>query len=393
MGNNKNKYANNLKKGRASFNLVGEVRLGEYTYKMDELSEKGWQYNSLNLGVDCGNGNVVYADMFGGHWANKNTDLYVNSKEDFTNSYTIDWEDRFNEKILETINDINFIKVGIEKDLNEKTFQRKFLSEYDAIAYLKEHLEEDMVVNVWGNLKYSIYNDEIQVSKEIKNIYLSKAKPEHYKAKFVQSILIQDGCVGKFDKELGSYPVNAHVLDYTKMYNGKEVKTTIPFFRQFEIEKNNEKPKVTKALLTKFFKVEGNVTQIVVEGNIIEGQQTKSISEDDIPQDILDLIEIGIYEKDEILNKMAVRGDRVKRYIITKPYVKMEGEDEKNKIPVVFVEKNKYKPEDLLLDFMYDEEEEEDSDDNASEGKKEDLIEDLEEDLEEDDDDSWLDEL
>lgn len=380
----KNKYANNLKKGRASFNLVGEVRIGEYTYKMDEVSKSGWQYNLLNLGVDCGNGNVVYANMIGGFSTVRDNEIFVNSKEDFTDRYAIDFADRFNDKILETVNSLNFIKVGIEKDAGGKTFQKQFLSEYDAIAYIKEHLEEGMVINVRGDLRYSIYNENIQINKDIKSIFLSKAKPEQYRAKFIQTILIQEGCVGKFDNEKGSYPIDAYVLDYTKMYNDKEVRTTIPFYRQFEIEKNNENPKVTKALLTKFFKVDEGVTEIIVEGNIVEGQQTKNISEDDIPQDILDLIEIGIYEKEEILNKMAVNGDRVRRYIITKPYVKMEGETEEEKRPVLFIDKKKYKPEDLILKFMYEDEED---------SNEEDPEDGLEDELSDDDDNSWLNEL
>jgi hypothetical protein len=357
------KKQSKLKKGRAFFNLVGEVRLSDFTYNMDITSDSGWQYHRLNLGVDCGNGNVVYADMMGGFWGNgKPTELHVNSKEDFTNRYTIDWEDRFLEPILETIHSLNFIRVGIEKDTHGKTFTKQFLSEYDAIEYIQEHLEDGMVVNVRGDLVYSMYNDNIQVNKEITSIFLSKAEPENYRATFVQSILIGENCVGKYDKELNSFPIDAHVLDYTKMYNGKEVRTTVPFFRQFELENNLEKPNITKALITKFFKVDKDITEIIVEGKIIEGQQTKNISEDDIPDDIKELIELGIYNKDEILNKMAVSGDRVRRFIITKPYVQMKGDSEDDRRPQLFIEPNKYKEEDLILDFMFDGDKEEESD-------------------------------
>src|SRR5699024_3765484 len=142
------------------------------------------------------------------------------------------------------------------------------------------------------------------------------------------SILIGEDCVGKFDEELQSFPIDARVIDYTKMYNGKEVKTMIPFFRQFELEKNYENPKVTKAMLSKFFKVEKGITELAVEGKIVEGQQTAKITEDDIPEDIKELIEIGVLSKEEIINKMVASGDRVRRYIITKPYVQMVGETE-----------------------------------------------------------------
>ncbi len=370
-----------LKKGKATFNLVGKAKIGDFTFKIDEVSDSGWQYNSMNLGVDCGNGNVVYADMMGGFSTTRDNVLYVNSKEDFTNRYTIDWEDRFLDSIIDTVHNNNFIKVGIEKDASGKTFTKRFLSPYDAIDYVKENLEDGTVVNVKGDVKYSIYNDTVQVKKEIKSIFLSKAEPENYRATFIQSILIGKDCVDKLDKELNSYPISAWVIDYTKLYNGKEVKTNIPFFRQFELEKNELKPEVTKALLTKFFKVDKGITEIVVEGNIVEGQQTVAVSKDDIPNDIRELIELGIYEEEEILNKMAVAGDRVRRFIITKPYVQMKGETEEDKRPQLFIEKEKYTEEDLILDFMYED----------NDNKKENT--DVESDDSADDDDAWIKEL
>lgn len=377
------KKQSKLKKGRSSFNLVGKVRLSDFTFKTDVTSDSGWQYNALNLGIDCGNGNVVYADMMGGFWGNgRATELYVNSKEDFTNRYTIDWEDRFTEPILDTIHSLNFIRIGIEKDTKGKTFQKRFLSEYDAIEYLQEHLEDGMVVNVRGDLQYSLYNDNIQIKKNIRSIFLSNAEPENFRATFIQSILIGAGCVGKLDKELNSFPIDAYVVDYTKMYNGKEVKTMIPLYRQFELENNLEKPEVTKALITKFFKVDKDITEIVVEGKIVEGQQLTNISEDDIPDDIKELIAIGVYDKDEILNKMAVNGDRVRRYIITKPYVQMTGDSEENRRPQLFVTPNKYKEEDLLLDFLF---EDDANEDNDSANNQSDNVA--------DDDFSWLKEL
>lgn len=371
------KRENLLKKGRAMFNLVGEARISDYTYKIDEVSQSGWQYNSLNLGIDCGNGNVVYANMMGGFSTVRDTVLYVNSKEDFMDRYEIDFDDRFIDSILEGIHQINFIRVGIEKDTSGKTFTKRFLSEYDAIAYIKEHLEEGMVINVKGDLKYSIYNENIQIKKEIKSIFLSKAEPENYKATFVQSILIGEDAVGKLDKEKGTFPVNAYVVDYTKMYGDKEVKTNIPFYREFELEINNEKPNTTKAFIEKFFKVKKDeINEVIVEGNIVEGQQLKEISPDDIPEDIKELIELGIYKEEEILGKMTVVGDRVRRYIITKPYVQMKGETEEDRKPVIFVEKGKFKPSDLVFDFMYEDDEGEDID-----SYREDTAEEIEDDL------------
>ena len=52
----------------SSFSLIGEAKVNDYTYKIDAKSEKSsWIYNSLNLGVDCGEKHgTVYVELMGG---------------------------------------------------------------------------------------------------------------------------------------------------------------------------------------------------------------------------------------------------------------------------------------------------------------------------------------
>ena len=39
----------------STFNVVGKAKVGDFTYKIDEHSERSkWVYNALNLGIDCG---------------------------------------------------------------------------------------------------------------------------------------------------------------------------------------------------------------------------------------------------------------------------------------------------------------------------------------------------
>jgi hypothetical protein len=240
MAKNKNEEQKTaLKKGVASFQLIGEAKVSDYTFKIDEKSNSGWVYNSMNLGVDCGNGNVVYADMMGGYSSVNDSIIYVHGKkendqgrmvDDFANQFTIAWEDRFDDDILETIGEQCFITIGLEKDKKDKTFAKKFLSAYDAIEYVKEHLENGTVVNVKGDLKYSTYNESVQLKKEIRSIFLSKVDDtSKYKATFTQTVLLDKDSVGKLDKEKAIYPIYGKVVDYVKEYNGKLVKQNINF--------------------------------------------------------------------------------------------------------------------------------------------------------------------
>jgi hypothetical protein len=355
------------KKWVANFNLVGKAKINDYTYKIDEKSEKSdWIYNTLNLGVDCGEKfGTVYAEMMGGYGAKRDNVCYVHgkdddNKDDFENKFTVDWDDRTDSDILETVGDMCFIKIGLEKDKQDKTVTTRFLSPYDAITYIKENLADGTVINVKGNLKYQLYDGKVSVKKEITSIYLSKAEPEKYHASFTQSLLIKSDSLGDYNKDKGIIPLYGTVLEYTKMYNDKEVKCFIPMTKMFEIEVEEDKIKFWKDKLCKVKK--NTVSEIVFEGDLIEGGALIETKVDDLPDDIKELIEIGAYTEEEALARCTENAGREKRMIIRKPSVKMVG-DEGKKIPVIQKIEEKYSEEDLILDFMF--EDNSDDDDNT----------------------------
>jgi len=379
-----------LKKGQSLFVLIGEAKINDFTFKMNETSKKSdWVWNQLNLGVDCGGGNTVYAEMMGGYGAHRDNEIYVHGKkendknkqvDDFENQFKVAWEDRFDEDILETIGDQCFITIGIEKDAKDKVFAKKFLSAYDAIEYIKEHLENGMVVNAKGSFKYTTYNDITQAKKEIKSIFLSKAEDvTKYKAMFTQTVLLDKDSVGKLDREKAVYPISVRIVDYVKEYNGKEVKQNITFSKIFELEVDKIKPENTKKFIEKILKVKKDITEITLEGDIVEGQTLVNITEDDIPEDIKELLDIGAYTMEDVVNKLAVGGSREKRMVIRRPSIKLVGEEDDKK-PIIMKVENQYKDEDLVFDFMI----EADKDDD-------DVETDL--DTDSDDDTSWLDAL
>ena len=383
------------KNWESRFTIIGEARVNDYTYKLDEKSEKSdWIYNVLNLGVDCGNQGVVYSELMGGYGAERDNVLYVHGakdvngskRDDFENKFTIDWEDRDDESILESVGDMCFITIGLEKNDKGKVFPKKFLSPYDAIAYVYEHLEDGMVINVKGNLKYSIYNDNVQVKKEITSIYLSKVeKKSEYKATFTQTMLLSKDSVGKPDRDKGIIPIYAKVLDYVKTYNGKEVKQFIPIDKTFELELDFENRKAVEGW-GRVLKVKRGITEATFEGDLIESGALITATEDDIPDDIKELIEIGAYTLEEALAKCTENTGKEKRMVIKKPSVKMLGE-EGSKIPTIMKTEDKYSEEDLILDFLIKNDEPEDEIEDSDDS------DDLPFTSKSSDDDSWLNQL
>ena len=286
-----------------------------------------------------------------------------------TDNY-FDFDDRFDEEILETIGDLSFITVGLEKTDKGKTYYKKFLSAYDAIAYIKNHMEENMVVNVKGNLKYSMYQDKVQVRKNITSIVLSSADDvSKYAARFTQSILIDKSSASlkNIDKDKGVMYVDAKVLDYLKEYNGKEVKGQFPYNKQFEFPMDFNNEAQCKKVMEKVFKVKKGITQITFEGDLIEGGAVVTATWDDVPQEIKDLVDCGVYTEEEALARCSSNGSREQRMVLRRPMVRLVGEE---KTPVLQKFEEKYTEDDLVLDYLYEDNndaDEEVSDENVTE--------------------------
>lgn len=361
----------------SNFTLIGKPIINDYTFKINEHSEKSnWIYNAMNLGIDCSEKfGTVYCELMSGYSEENENRIYAHGKkddgsDDFEKQIIIDWDDRFNDDVLEEIGDLSFITIGLEKTDKDKTFYKKFLSAYDAIAYIKEHLTENMVVNVKGSLKYSSYNDNVQVRKNITSIVLSKVDdPSKYAARFTQSVLIDkdSASLKNVDKDKGIMYVDARVLDYVKEVNGIEVKGQYPYKKQFEFEMDFSNEAQCKKIYEKLFKVKKGVTQITFEGDFIEGGAVVTATWDDIPDDIKDLVEMGVYSKEEALAKCTANGSRERRMVLKKPMIKLVGDD---KVPVIQVFAEKYTENDLYLDYLYkdksDDEAPFDADDNSS---------------------------
>lgn len=356
----KSKERKALKKGKAAFTLIGKVKVTDKTFNLDNSYDSGWTDNQMYLGVDCGNGNMVYGEMRGGFFPDDDNILRGFSKDDKdddgkSKQVEIAWEDRFDEELLDTVADTSFITVGVEKDVKGKTVYKKFLSAYDAVEYLNDHLEDGMIVNVKGNIGYSEYEDNVTVKKEITSIVLSKVEDEaDFKATFTQTILLDFDSIGKKDPEKNTMALNAYVVDYVgkPKIDGKkvEIKKNVTYPKTFEVA-INENPEITAKMLQKFFKVKkkGSINVLTVMGNLIEGAAIVNITDDDIPEDIKELIEMGLYSEEEAKAKCAVGGNnRERRMVILKPDITYVGQDDERK-PTVAFEEGKYEDSDLYF--------------------------------------------
>ena len=337
-----------------TFELIGKACIKDYTFKIDEHSKKSdWIYNSINLNVDCGDKyGKVGCELMGGYGAGRNNVIYVHGKDENGGD---DFDNRY--------------QIGIEKDTKGEVVINKFLHAYDAIKYLSEALQDGMEIKVRGQLKYTVYDKHIQVRKEINSIYLPREKELNtYEAAFTQSMLLDKYSIGKADKDKCAFPITAYILEKFKEYNGNDLTEGgavkggkfVPLRKTFEYVYDPEDEKSIERA-GKLFKVKKNVTLITCQGVFVEGGAVIQTTEDDLPDDIKELVEMGAYSLEEALALCTENASKERRMLLTRPVIKLVGEDG-SKIPQIQKFDSMYSEDDLVLDYLIEADDDEEVD-------------------------------
>lgn len=374
-----------------NFQLIGKAIVNDSTYKINERAEKSdWIYNSLNLGIDCGEKHgIVYADLMGGYGAERDNKVYVHGRnedgtDDFKNQFIIAWEDRTNEKVLAEIGDLCFLTAGLEKTTQDKIFYKPILTPYDFIAYVKENLKNETVVKVKGQLRYSEYNGNIQCRKEINYIALYDATPDQYKASFTQTILLtKDSCDKKsIDTDRATFIIDGYILEKFKEYNGYDLTENntirggqfVPLTKRLEYAiptAGREKAEIKslgEKIIDTFFKVKKNtVTQITLSGDFIESGAVVKGSLDNANEDVKAMVLMGMLSEEELLSQFAGNGNKERRMVATLVQIETIEKDDGTKMMQQKRIDEKFSEEDLMPYYMYKKEESDESDEDVNE--------------------------
>ena len=379
---------NEMKKVVGEFNLLGTVKVNDYSFDIDKVSASGWKGSKAKLYIDCGESGDIYCETpNSGYFPSKNeeddekgskTEIFAHGMkasdndpkkliDDYKNKIEIKWEDRFDEEILETLGNNCFSKGALEVDTKGKTVLEKFLTPYDLVTYLQSNLEDGQVVKVSGKLVYSIYDDTPQIKKEIEYIGLSGVKltekekedgvllSSKFYAKFSQTMYVTKESLGKYDKEKQSFPVEAYVVDYvgkvTQNNETKKIGKNACFKVNYQLPLLDRKPEILAKLATLMFGIKKSteMNQLTVDGIIAKaGGADTTLTLEELPQDIQELVELGAYTEEEAIEKVVGKKSRAKEdFLILKPQVKLVGDDD-DKTPVVQIIKGKFTPDDIV---------------------------------------------
>jgi len=364
------KQKQKLQKGKSYITVVGNAKVSEFTFSGNKDSKTSdYQYKRLNLGIETTKGNVVYGEAMGGYSPSQN--YPIKARTEAGENVDISWADRLNESIVGTLNKFSTINVGLvrigdapegEEEDKRKLDVKRFLSFYDAHDYIQEHLVDGTMIMAKGSYAFQNYKEEDQKKFEITDIFLSKTADGEGFANFVQTVLIDEDSFNpktsmKDAKETGEIMISARAVDYVSKIDGKKVGMNMTFALPISVKINKENPEMTTKIVNNLFKLKkGKIREITLEGQIFEGYEQSEVSDKDIQisKDVQELIDMGLYSKEEAKEKMTVRGNKVSKLLFTRPFI-LKDKDDATKLKMDSSD-DKYVPEDLFVDIEAKEE-------------------------------------
>ena len=321
-----------LRNTNGSFELVGNINLGLDRFKSD-TSASGYAWSRLSTTVDC-NGSRPFITAMGGYMQGS---PYPLNFWDNGNEFSIDWHDRFNEKLVEKVPNYSKITIALQKDEDDKLIYEDFLSWYDALEHIEtlvkdEQIEDSLTVKVRGKIKYKEYDGKNQYELEVNKIFLTDAEESDFHATFKQNMLVDADSLNKDrykeDKEID---INAYIIGYDS-----DEKVNRAFRHDFVVReedfKNTDQFKKMLAMLSVSAKKKEKIVEIEVTGNIVRSTNRRKATEDDFDSGVLDFFGDSM---DELLDTDIIDNDNEgsgNALIITLPSLRKDKESGKRKM-------------------------------------------------------------
>lgn len=373
-----------LHSGVSRFSAYGKVSISADTFPTDAVkAASGYTYKRVSFPVSVGDNNTIYVQMMGGYSPKKPVIYARNTDND---PIEVNWDLRTNENILENIADRSFVKVRLEKDADGKLIEKKFLSEFDAITYMADHLKDGQQVYIGGDVEYRHYNGQIQRSFNMTTVALDENEDREPSAQLSQTYLIDSTSVDRdWEDQLEEKKqlvVNAYVPQYVGKHEGKQVKKTLAFPQQFVLKATDENMDKRKAIVKRFLLTDEDVVrELSLLCDLVDGYE-ESTGNVELSDDLKELIKLGFMTEEAAEKQMTIGGNRVRETVLIRPMLRRN-----NGQPELMME-DKYAPEALVfLQAIMDDEEiddpfpPEDSATESTESKDENVTTSFEDDI------------
>lgn len=381
-----------------TFEFVGNIHLPKQD-KFHEVnpSASGWEGHRLNFAVQESKTNSVYVEMYGGYSKSKENKVFTFSKgteNEKGSKLEIPWEDRKNPETLDMVADFKKIvidyttdpevkekigklgyeirtleykdqltdeeKVNLDKLKEEYAAvainRNEFISEYDAVVYLAETLEDfkNHKFRLTGAVEYNEWKGKFH--RKFKPSYI-EIVPNDEKSKLHATMDIfftKDAVDDKDFKEDKKVFIDGYVLDYNR-----NAKKDMFYPQQFvinaqKLDFENKQHVGRFEFLKNKFNVKGKgVYHLQWIVNIFRGSDRVEFTEKDLTASQKEAIEFGFNKLEDFAPKGGMLGETVYENRLVKPV--LEEVNEHNDFREGAVEST-YEVDDLEFTFTQPEE-------------------------------------
>lgn len=366
---------NKLKISRQNtFSFKGFASVTDKTFTINSTNTKGdWVHNALNLAIDCGESGINYVNAIGGYGPNRDNKIYlqkVDSDGKFlsgeNSTQIVSWDDRFDltAEELSLVSYNSLVHVSLEKDENGNNVRKQFLSMYDAIAYIKDHLNDKDPIEVRGHLEYRPSPDgsEWYTQHVLDSITLKNPEYLNPIASVDLMVLVGKKAMGKPNFEERNIPFFFNTLTYVRTVDGNKYNQTCVVPVKVLLDMNGGYFDATtefgqkniKYCVENFFEPseEGRVDELLINCTYSGGVKKVEVTLNDLPKEIREAVEHGMMREEDVLGAMAISGSAPKELIFVQvPVYSTKVKDEKgNESQNVNMTQNKakYADEDLI---------------------------------------------
>jgi len=306
------------------FTFIGELGIAKDKERFCKDYDNGtWISSRLSFMVKKSNNNAVFVELFGG--CQKDGKGTVNTFDTEKNKIEIPWKDRNNEETLNMIADWKKYKFNLGEE-------KIFVTEYDAVQYLKETLPTlNKKVVAYGDLKVEEYNGNFNTKFILKGIRLA-SEEESKKNKLT---LNADLYYAKDSLDVSDFKEEKvlRLTPYISQHVSKEVGNG--FFPLKGVILNAKKIDFENELQKK--KVEYIKNKLTVKGktyvhlpwaiSIMRGAEEVDFDESMLTKDQLVEIELGISSIDDFKPKKKPLGNDVFEFRLVKPLLTEDFKD------------------------------------------------------------------
>lgn len=300
-----------FKLANSSFEFIGEV-----------ISPKVTEYNNnktlrLQMGIKTNESNFVFVDLLG---TQKDKLLLMDRNN---KKVSVLWNDRVQQSIIDNIADFKKIKV----QLNSSDKIQEFISEYDAINYLKK-INTGINYKVKGIVNFNRYfnvkaNKYITSMKFVPSLIVVASNSDEKKslAEF-EFLFNKDSLDDKSLNEDKKFYVSCYVSSYD---NDLKQKVFLPITLTFNGEKLDFSNTAHMAQLNykkSYFKLKNNKYYATRWScNVVRGVESTDITEDDLTDEQKKQIRAGVTTFEEIKSEMrkGIIKDRISEIRLLKP--------------------------------------------------------------------------